>query len=502
VGYGVVWTVGMEAALRAVSVVLFSELLGATPEEETGRRLEPWLAAHGRFLARNLEYSDVSGNHYTSCLLGLLCLGLHLPHEREARRWVETAVGELRRELPRQTYPDGVCHEGSIAYHRLVLELFFHADRLARARGIEMGSGFATRLQLMLAATRGWLKPDGRVPVWGDNDDGRVIALADEALDDHRYLLVAGAARFRRPDLWPPSSPLAPPPPLLDALPFLCEDDLPALGELLTARAATSEPAGPETRSVAFPDGGFYILRRSRGYALVDCGDVGLRGRGGHGHNDALSVELVLAGLDVLTDTGCASYTRSLERRLETLSARSHNAPVVDGAEPAPIALERLPHATACPVRLLSWEPAEGRFAGRHDGYQRSGVAGVVERRVELAAEGDAATIEDLVGGDVGRQVVVEWSFHLAPRWRFPEIGRPATDEGTRVSFGDGAGNRLLIHLQLGGNAEVDIMVEEGRYYPSYDRPKERLRLRLTHRGALPVRGGFEFCVILSGSEP
>lgn len=494
VGYGIVWTVGMEVALRAVSVVLFCQLLAGAGGRGACVDLRPWLAAHGRFLARNLEYSDVAGNHYASCLLGLLVLALHVPEESEAERWLQIALRELRRQMPHQTYPDGVCHEGSVAYHRLVLEIFFHADRLARVGNLDLGVEFATRLQAMLEVVRGWLKPDGRAPVWGDNDDGRVVCLSGSPTVDHRYLLIAGAARFRRRDLWPHALPGVPAPSLLDALMLLREDDLPVLEDLLKREEGTTSRNPPDP--VAFPAGGFYILRRGEAYCLIDCGDVGLRGRGGHGHNDALSVELVLAGLDVLTDTGCASYTRSRLHRLESISARSHNAPVVNGREPAPVALTRLPHATAYPVSVLEWRPDEGVFVGMHGGYRTRGEAGDVRRKVTLSTAGDRLRIEDLVHAAptdrTSHTMDVEWNFHLAPRWRWE--ASETTPAG--VEFVDESGNRLLLQADADGGRAVEMEVGKSRHYPSYDHPVERLRVTLRRRGRLPGWGLFEFLVV------
>src|SRR5690606_9500580 len=98
----------------------------------------------------------------------------------------------------------------------------------------------------------------------------------------------------------------------------------------------------------------------------MECADVGIRGRGGHGHNDALALEVALNGHDILVDTGCASYTASLRDRVYCISARSHNVPVVGGEEPATIITEGVPHATACAVSLDAWHasPTEDAFGG------------------------------------------------------------------------------------------------------------------------------------------
>jgi len=71
------------------------------------------------------------------------------------------------------------------------------------------------------------------------------------------------------------------------------------------ARAKTS----PVARSIAFPDGGLYVLadsQPSRRRLVVDAGPQGT-GRSGHGHADALSLRLTMDGRRWLVDSGAAS---------------------------------------------------------------------------------------------------------------------------------------------------------------------------------------------------
>ena len=66
---------------------------------------------------------------------------------------------------------------------------------------------------------------------------------------------------------------------------------------------------------------------------FIDCGPIGLAGRGGHGHNDALSFEAWLEGAPLVIDRGSFVYTGSFEKRNEFRSTASHNTPSVDGEE-------------------------------------------------------------------------------------------------------------------------------------------------------------------------
>jgi len=86
-------------------------------------------------------------------------------------------------------------------------------------------------------------------------------------------------------------------------------------------------------RSLAFPEGGFYVLRSRFAHVVVDCGPVGFGNRGGHGHNDILSFELFLNGFNVVTDCGAYLYTASREWRNRFRSTAFHNTVQVGDEE-------------------------------------------------------------------------------------------------------------------------------------------------------------------------
>ena len=483
-GWGVNWTVGMEVAVRAVNLVVACDLLSGGPGEAAveERGAADLIARHGRFLARNLEYSDINGNHYTACLLGLLVVGLALPGERCADSWRRLALRELRREVLRQVHPDGVCHEGSIPYHRLVLELFLFAALVAARRGLDVGDAYRRRIERMAEATAALRCPDGSLPLWGDGDDGSVLRLGGRGALDAGGLLAAAGAWLGRRDLVKAAGE-----PGLDAL-LMAGSEIAERVPAGVAKAARGRASGLDA-SRAFPDAGLYVLRRGEDFCLVDCGDVGLRGRGGHGHNDALSCEAWLAGLPVLTDTGCASYTRDRGSRLATLSAASHNVATVAGAEPAPFDLDRFPHASSCPVEVLAWEPEVPAFTGRHLGYARQGLAGAYQRRVELGAVPGGLEISDRIepfqeAGDGGAVTEVAWHFQLAERWR------PALQGKGWATWTDKAGNRLRLDHDL---EEARVSLEHVPWYPGYDLEQMRWRLVLRVEADLPLAGRFRW---------
>ncbi len=86
-----------------------------------------------------------------------------------------------------------------------------------------------------------------------------------------------------------------------------------------------------------FPDFGLYLMVSPKLFLSIRCGPVGQNGNGGHAHNDALSIELQIDGIDRITDPGSYLYTPLPEIRNAYRSVKAHFAPSVGQREPNPI---------------------------------------------------------------------------------------------------------------------------------------------------------------------
>ena len=74
----------------------------------------------------------------------------------------------------------------------------------------------------------------------------------------------------------------------------------------------------------AYQHFGLYIFRSRRLFLSVRCGPLRQEGRGGHSHNDQLSIELEVDGKSVLSDPGSFIYTPMPELRNRYRSDRAH----------------------------------------------------------------------------------------------------------------------------------------------------------------------------------
>lgn len=405
-GYGVNWACAMDVALRAVSWIWGIYFFGASKacaDADFRRRLARSLYMHGEFVSRNLETSDINGNHYLSDAVGLVFLGVLFGGTADGQRWCATGRRILTTEIFAQVYPDGVDHEASTPYHRLVLELFLSGFLLLERDGHAVPADCWQRVERMLDFVAAYTKPDGTAPLIGDADDGRVQKLGLQDVNDHRYLLSICAARFERGDHKAVAGTFAP-----ESFWLLGPEGAAAFDAL---------PAQPPPRAAAFSDGGVYVIRTPAVHLVIDCGDVGMRGRGGHGHNDILSFELALAGRGIVTDCGAYVYTASREWRNKFRSTAFHNTMQIDDEEVnrfiEPNALWQL-HNDARPARVRWQFSDRGYFwTGAHTGYERLSPPCVPSRCVWVEPSSATVAFADRVDGSGLRRVT--WRWHLDP---------------------------------------------------------------------------------------
>lgn len=447
-GTGVNWACTMDVALRAVSWIwAFALFEGAEFSADFPESLLQSLHQHGVWIPAHLEIGEVNGNHYLSDALGMIALGCAFDATEDGRRWRDEGARLFEEEILEQSTPDGAGIEGSVPYHRLVLELFLVGRRLLSVAGHPPSAAFDARLQRMLEFVEAYVTPEGLSPVVGDADDGRALVLGRDDVRDHRGLLSTGAILFARGSFRERAGKLH------EDTPWLLGPDAAATFDAL----APSPPTG----TGGFADAGFFVLRSDSQYVFVDAGPVGFKGRGGHGHNDCLAFEWHAFGRPVLTDSGAYVYTASPEWRNRFRSTAFHNTIRVDGEEinrfPSSLALWSLRNdAVPCGVALTA-EDAVSVLVASHSGYRRLPDPVNVRRRFTLGSEGGCLTLEDRLEGRA--EHLVEFFFHAAPGGR----GR-AVDGSLELDGAEG----LRVRVSHRGGPPLDWERRDGWFSPSY----------------------------------
>lgn len=517
VGFGPNWSCAMEAALRATNLLAAFELFRrshALDESRLGSLLALF-DAHGRHIRRNLEYSYIAtGNHYLSDVAGLLWLGLCVPELAAARGWRDFALRELLRELDAQVLPDGADCEASTGYQRLVTELFLYSFILCRANNVEIEERHWSRVRSMLEYVRAYLRPDGRAPLVGDTDSGQVLPLVRRDADDHAHLLAVGAvvfkeSKFKLYDKAPP-----------EVAWLLGTEGVRAYEEL--------ETTGPRAASSAvFEHAGTCVLREGDLYMMLNASGAGLKGRGAHGHNDALGIEVSACGVSFIADPGTYVYTSDLRARQEFRSTAYHSTVEIDGVEQNTTD-ERTPFQLGdeSRPRLLTFETDDERdgAVAEHYGYARLSAGAVTHSRgVTLNRAARCFLVEDSFEGAGEHEF--RFVFHAAPglelRWpggppeaveggadanleRQPEEIRARSPVDPEAIFGvelrDREMGARLIVVSLGGFEHVSV---EPRWTSrDYGSKVESAAAVWTLRASVPFKARWMLVPVCAGEDP
>jgi len=441
-GLGPNWHCAMEVALRAMNLLVTLELFRTSPQitEQTFTQLLALMDQHGTYIRNNLEFSYIAtSNHYFSDVTGLLWLGIMLPELRDASEWRQFGFREMLREMDKQVLPDGADFESSTGYHRFVVELLLYSFLLCRLNDIEIPRRYWQKLRMMLEYVRGYLRPDGLAPLIGDSDSGQVIPLRQRAANDHAYLLSIAAVALNDYGL----SPTGPETPeevlwLLGKVGLAVFESLPGLAEVPV--------------SISFPDAGLHILRHEDLYLSFNTSHAGINGRGSHGHNDALSIEVSACGRAFIVDPGTFVYTGDLATRHKFRSTAYHSTVQVDAIEQSTIDLNA-PFVIGDEARptLLFWKtgPESDTVAAEHHGYERL-PSPLTHRRTIIFNKSERCWLinDEFVGGGEHEFLI---SFH------FDADLVVTSSENSATAYDTASGARLVVQaINLNAAPEIE----------------------------------------------
>ncbi|MGW3150755.1 heparinase II/III domain-containing protein [Streptomyces sp. NPDC001177] len=375
-GWGPNWVNAMEAGIRAANLVWAAEILD---DPQFTASVGGMLRDHGRYIVGNLEYSPrITINHYLADVVGLVYVGGALRHHGVGRLWLGFAARQLQHEILKQFHEDGSNFEASLGYHRLSTELVLMGLLALRRLDVRVRPDVMARFESAVEALTTLTGPHGMLPAVGDDDSGLVVGLQSGRNPRDTSPVVSAACAV------------------------LASRDATGTTDPELAQWCGARPGGPRRPdgarpSVAFPDGGWYVLSTRRYWCLVDCGRVGQRGNGGHGHNDTLSFVLCADGREIVTDPGTGVYTADPRLRNELRATRSHSTVEVDGLEQNrfdPTALRTL-HDDDHPRVISHRRDDSGRqvLDAVHEGYRR--LADPVLHRRRFTLDDHGLTVSD-----------------------------------------------------------------------------------------------------------
>lgn len=425
---GINWASSLEISFRSISWLWALHFFRESPalNDDVLLRMLKFLYLNASHLETYLSTYFSPNTHLTGEALGLFYIGLLLPEFRDAQRWRDHGLEILESQLSRHVQRDGVYFEQSSYYHRYTADFYLHLAILLSRNGMAWPQALEPKLKLLLDHLMYITRPDGTTPFFGDDDGGRLVMLDERAANDFRAVLSTGAVLFKRPDYKFVAGEAAE-----ETFWLLGAEGLRAFDEL--------ESQKPAKESVAFTDGGYYVMRDgwspTSNYLLFDCGPHGWANCG-HAHADALSIDVAVAGQTVLVDPGTFTYTGGKELRDWFRGSSAHNTVTVDG-ESSSTPADTFSWKTTTACERLAWSDNR-RFtyvSGRHNGYEQLGKPGTHTRSI-LFLKNDYWILRDRLDLS-GKHKAEQW-FHFDSNLpespleiaSFAENGAWRTEEG------------------------------------------------------------------------
>jgi hypothetical protein len=466
---GINWASSLEVAFRSLSWLWLWHILegSAVVPPNFACDLRRAIMQNARHIEGYLSTYFAPNTHLLGEAVALFFIGTLAPKSSAVQRWQDLGWRLIVQEAQRQVQPDGMHFEQSTHYHVYALDFFIHARILADLNGIAVPSALDDSIATMLGALR-VLSESGPLPQFGDDDGGRVFDprrnLRDHLLDP----LAVGAVLFRRGEF-------------KKAAP--CEEMVWLLGTNGAKAFDSLAPIKRKPASAALEASGLYVMSASRSACQQLVIDAGPQGPGwaGHGHADALSIQLAADGKPILIDPGTFTYVNAEGERARFRETACHNTVQVDGvsqAEPAgPFKWVGLANAKV--ERWLTGESFD-LFVGSHAGYNRL-ASPVVHRRYIFYLKPDFWLVRDVLEGTGIHQLDLSWSF--AP-------GSLSTiRNGVRFLGEDGA----ALTTVCAASADFNHEILQSWYSPRYGSKQPSPLFRVGANLRLPV----EFATVL-----
>jgi hypothetical protein len=217
-------------------------------------------------------------------------------------------------------------------------------------------------------------------------------------------------------------------------------------------------------------------MRSEDAHLFIDAGDIGMKGRGGHGHNDTLGFELWCDGSPLIVDSGTYTYSASVKLRNEFRSTAAHNTLMVDGKELADFTGLWSIRVDETRPTVLQWSDLRNRFVldAEHSAYASSPSRIRVRRRFEMFTSPFSLVITDMIDGSGSH--LIESFLHFAPEVAI-ELTSRANAIATKSNW------QYIVSVSAG-----ELSLHDTSYSRSYGVRQRNATLRLLLNALVPTR--------------
>ncbi len=372
--FGCQWKSPMDVGIRAVNWLICYDLFvanGINFEEDFVEIFSKSIYQHAKFIYDNLEWSSgLRNNHYFCNIVSLLIISSYLPINQQVNEWLNFAISEFLQETDAQYYNDGGNFENSLSYHFLTTEMLLWGllciDALPKEKlnsirifieskykiskkhnknllfnllitdedtFISIDNFIEKKLIEIFKFTDTVSRNDGTYSQIGDNDSGRFLIISpfvNKSEANKNYIPILN---------------------LIEVLTNLRLTEEKSFEYYFTnsmllnngiknnlSKKILNEKNFNSSfnKVISFSYSGLYIFKNEKYQMEIKCSNLGQWGKGGHDHNDQLSVTLSVNDKPIIVDPGTYLYTPFIKLRNDFRSVNLHNTLAVKSFEQNP----------------------------------------------------------------------------------------------------------------------------------------------------------------------
>ncbi len=450
---GVNWNSGIELALRVISILTVTTLVGDYLLEPARGKIWTSLQTHARWIARYPSLYSSSNNHRAAEGLGLFAVGALCPQFTEAEIWKNKGWDILCDQARRLILPDGAGAEQAIAYAASTCEALLTGLKIARARDIAIPDHYLHHLTLGGEYLRWLTDASGNTPHIGDDDDACVFGAHHSGDTYVAGILASIAAMASRVDLMPPRL-------------------QPHLRQAVFGAASAMDFAPAGVRCFSY--GGMTVGRHQSltGNILLafDHGPLGYLSIAAHGHADALALWLHIGGQPVFVDSGTYLYHSQTGERRYFRGAKAHNTLTINDTDSsAQAGAFNWSHKARATLRHFESRGDFWQIEAEHDGYLENFRC--LHRRGLHVSPATGAVVEDMIVGPTPQQVEINFLLH-------PDLAARRDGHDLVVLKGE------QLVLRLRHESTLETVIGEGSYSPEFG--VKQAAAQISFKGILP----------------
>ncbi len=460
---GVNWLSPLEVGIRLLSWVWCERLLrGSNAYDILFSKNSPiWMAIYQQmfFISKSFCSGSSANNHLIGEMACLYVSCQSFPLQKKCKKWIKLSKNILEKEIPRQTFSNGINRELAFGYQFFVLDFALISFLEGKFYQDEFSNNFVSNVKSMLNVIPDLTDIGGNFPRYGDSDNGKGLQLFADSFGREDWLFRLGK-RYLNSNV-----------PVKEGGQF-AEIFYTSLIDGSSSFSCKLEYASNKS-NLEFKDAGIYIMSNNRGrsdevFVLADAGPLGFLSIAAHGHADALSFTMSISGNPIIVDPGTYAYNLEPEMRSLFRGTSSHNTLTINGCDQSKQGGPQMWTKKAV-VTVNDWslEKNEKRLIASHNGY----LPNMHNRNFRMLE--NHLIIEDTIKAN--EKVDLVWSFHLHPSCK-------VLQSGNTVKI-----IRDMVKIEFVVDSICKVRVEKGKYSSSYSNIEDCEVLRCYYRG-IPER--------------